>query len=158
MVARLERYVLLQKFECAVGFDVIVRPTHCVVIEANCQCRKLAICVFDKAACGLVTRTGVFLLSGVVQHVTLQQNNTFFSVVKFRPSSPPLFYVPTSEILNTRVQWLERQLAVPTSCEISILSPVRDKHLLSMDKCFKFCRRFAILNIDYKLINSHTQI
>jgi len=57
MVARLERYVLRQKFECAVDFDVIARPTHCVVIEANCQCRKLTICVSDKAACDLVTRT-----------------------------------------------------------------------------------------------------
>ena len=45
-----------------------------------------------------------------------------------------------------------------TSREISILSPVKDKHLLSVDKCFKFYRRFAILSIDYKLINSHTQI
>jgi len=60
MVARLERYALLQKSECAVDFDVIAGPTHCAVIKANCQCRKLTICVFDKVACGLVTRA-VFL-------------------------------------------------------------------------------------------------
>jgi len=82
MVTRLERYAVLQKSECAVDFDVIARPTLCVVIKANCQCRKLTICVFDKAACGLATDTGVFLLSGVVQHVT-HSTKQHFRIILF---------------------------------------------------------------------------
>lgn len=42
-----------------------------------------------------------------------------------------------------------------TSREISSLSRVKDKQLLSMDNCFRFYRRFALINIDYKLINTH---
>jgi len=100
MVTRLERYAILQKFECAVGFDVIARPTHCVVIKANCQCRKLTICVFDKAACGLVKHTGDFFLSGVMQHVmhstkhvSCRKVQTLFSlIVLCTHFNPPLRY------------------------------------------------------------------
>jgi hypothetical protein len=42
-----------------------------------------------------------------------------------------------------------------TSREISSLSRVKVIHLLFMDNCFKFYRVFALLNIDYKLINLH---
>jgi len=101
------------------------------------------------------------------------KNNILFSVVKFRTSSPPLFYVPTLIVLwDTEFPAsITRKAAsrfhgpfseimkgnANISREISNLSRLKVTHLLFMDNCIKFYRRFALRNIDYKLINSRSK-
>jgi hypothetical protein len=41
---------------------------------------------------------------------------------------------------------------VNTSLEISSRSQIKDRHLLSLDNCCRFYYRFALVHIDYKLI------
>jgi len=101
----------------------------------------------------------------------IQQN--MFPVVKFRPFSPSLFYVLTLTLLwDTEFPVsITRKAAsrshgsfsgimkwnANTSREISSLPRGKVKHLLFMDNCFKFYRKFALFNMDYKLINSRNK-